>query len=198
MGDFGELVLVLGDIHIPNRRTAIPEEFKSLLLPGKMQHVLCTGNLCSKGMEDYLRTLANSVHITKGDMDTGYGLKELPETKVVKIGDFTIGLTHGHQVVPWGDPESLANLQRQLDVDILITGHTHKQSVYEFEGKYIVNPGSVTGAYSGNSSNITPSFVLMAIKNSKVVTFVYELKNGKVAVSSSQFSKGEAVTTTSA
>ncbi len=52
------------------------------------------------------------------------------------------------QVVPWGDPESLANLQRQLDVDILITGHTHKHEVFEYEKKYIINPGSATGAYS--------------------------------------------------
>jgi hypothetical protein len=43
-----------------------------------MQHVLCTGNLCSKTMEDYLRTLANSVHIVKGDLDTASGLPPLP------------------------------------------------------------------------------------------------------------------------
>lgn len=55
---------------------------------------------------------------------------------------------HPPQVVPWGDPESLANLQRQLDVDILITGHTHKHEVFEYEKKYIINPGSATGAYS--------------------------------------------------
>lgn len=49
-----------------------------------------------------------------------------PDQKVVTVGNFKIGLTHGHQVVPWGDIESLALIQRQLDVDILITGHTHK------------------------------------------------------------------------
>jgi predicted phosphodiesterase len=96
------------------------------------------------------------------------GLSELPEQKVLQIGSFTLGLTHGHQVVPWGDPESLAALQRQLDVDILITGHTHKTEVYEYEKKYIINPGSATGAYSATSSGVVPSFVLMAIKGSKV------------------------------
>jgi hypothetical protein len=30
------------------------------------------------------------------------------------------------QVVPWGDKEALAILQRQLGVDILVTGHTHE------------------------------------------------------------------------
>ena len=49
-----------------------------------------------------------------------------PDQKVVTVGNFRMGLTHGHQVVPWGDIESLALIQRQLDVDILITGHTHK------------------------------------------------------------------------
>lgn len=44
-----------------------------LQVPGKMQHVLCTGNVCSKSTEEYLRTLANSVHIVRGDMDVQTG-----------------------------------------------------------------------------------------------------------------------------
>lgn len=43
MAEFGELVLVLGDMHIPHRAAAIPEKFKRMLVPNKMQHVLCTG-----------------------------------------------------------------------------------------------------------------------------------------------------------
>ena len=27
---------------------------------------------------------------------------------MVTVGQFKIGICHGHQVVPWGDPESLA------------------------------------------------------------------------------------------
>eukprot|EP01006_Ploeotia_vitrea_P004112 TRINITY_DN11386_c0_g1_i2.p1 TRINITY_DN11386_c0_g1~~TRINITY_DN11386_c0_g1_i2.p1 ORF type:complete len:192 (-),score=82.07 TRINITY_DN11386_c0_g1_i2:220-750(-) len=158
--DFGELVLVLGDIHIPHRQANLPEQFKDLLVPGKMQHVLCTGNLCSKAMDDYLHQLANNVHIVRGDMDD----KTYPETKIIQIGHFKIGLCHGHQIVPWGDPESLANLQRKMGVDILITGHTHKNEVYEYEKKYIINPGSITGAYSSKSTDVVPSFVLMAVK----------------------------------
>lgn len=186
MADFGELVLVLGDLHIPHRVERIPEQFKQLLVPGKMQHVLCTGNVCSKSMNDYLHTLANSVHIVRGDLDEG---DQYPDTKVVQIGEFSIGLCHGHQVVPWGDPESLANLQRKLDVDILVTGHTHKNEVFEYERKYIINPGSVSGAYSPYTSSVTPSFILMAVKANKVVTYVYELNGKDVSVSKSEFTK---------
>lgn len=70
-----------------------------------------------------------------------------PEQKVVTVGQFRIGLVHGHQIVPWGDVESLAMLQRQLDVDILISGHTHKFDAFEHEQKFYINPGSATGAY---------------------------------------------------
>ena len=50
--------------------------------------------------------------------------------------------------MPWGDRESLGMLQRQLDVDILITGHTHKFDTFEMDNKFFINPGSATGAYS--------------------------------------------------
>ena len=44
---------------------------------------------------------------------------------MVTIGGLRVGVCHGHQVVPWGDREALAILQRRLDCDILVTGHTH-------------------------------------------------------------------------
>lgn len=67
---------------------------------------------------------------------------------MVTVGQFRIGLCHGHQVVPRGEPDSLALIQRQLDVDILISGHTHKFEAYEQENKFYINPGSATGAYN--------------------------------------------------
>ena len=67
---------------------------------------------------------------------------------MVTVGSFRIGLCHGHQVVPWGDTDSLAMVQRQLDVDILISGHTHRFDAFEHENKFYINPGSITGAYS--------------------------------------------------
>ena len=42
------LVLVLGDLHIPHRTNTLPAQFKKLLVPGRIQHILCTGNLCTK------------------------------------------------------------------------------------------------------------------------------------------------------
>lgn len=64
-----QLVLVLGDLHIPHRCSSLPAKFKKLLVPGRIQHILCTGNLCTKESYDYLKTLASDVHVVRGDFD---------------------------------------------------------------------------------------------------------------------------------
>lgn len=107
--------------------------------------VLCTGNLVTKEQYDQLKALAPNVHVVRGAFDED--ALSFPDTKVIQIGQFKIGLTHGHQIVPWGDAHSLAVKRRELDVDILITGHTHRNEVNEYEGKWFINPGSITGAY---------------------------------------------------
>lgn len=186
------LVLALGDLHVPHRAPDLPAKFKSMLVPGKIQHIICTGNLCIKEVHDYLKTLCPDLHITRGEYDeeTRY-----PETKTLTIGQFKLGLCHGHQVVPWGDLDSLAMLQRQLDVDILVTGHTHQFTAYKHEGGVVINPGSATGAYSSITYDVNPSFVLMDIDGLRVVVYVYELIDGEVKVDKIDFKK---TTTTTA
>lgn len=180
------LVLVLGDLHIPHRCANLPAKFKKLLVPGRIHHILCTGNLCTKETYDYLKTLANDVHIVRGEFDENLSY---PEQKVVTVGQFRIGLSHGHQVVPRGDPEALALIQRQLDVDILISGHTYKFEAYEHGNKFYINPGSATGAFNPLDVNVIPSFVLMDIQSSTVVTYVYQLIGDEVKVERIEYKK---------
>ena len=49
--------------------------------------------------------------------------------------------------------------------------------------------GSITGAFSASTPNVNPSFILLAVQGIKVVCYVYELKNGEVDVSKTEFSK---------
>jgi vacuolar protein sorting-associated protein 29 len=140
------LVLVLGDLHLPHRSQGLPAKFKRLLVPGRIQHILCTGNpdshsnfnfnlilmikrslgnLCTKESYDYLKTLASDVHVVRGDFDENnawpgkprfmvqlsscinMSIFYYPEQKVVSVGQFKIGLCHGHQIIPWGDAEGI-------------------------------------------------------------------------------------------
>ena len=115
------LVLVIGDLHIPHRVHDLPLKFKKLLVPGKIQQILCTGNVCDKETYDYLRTISPDVHVVKGDYDeSGF-----PLSVTVVHNSIKIGVMHGHQCIPTGDLDSLSALARQMDVDVLISGHTH-------------------------------------------------------------------------
>lgn len=139
-------------------------------------------------------------------------IDQLPETKVVTIGGFRIGICHGHQIAPVGEVESLSTVLRTLDVDILVTGHTHRTSIAEFDGKCYINPGSLTGAYTpfarvtiptpveGSDavptlptlSPILPSFMLMNITDVKIDFFLYELTTeGKLRISKSSHVKSK-------
>ncbi|KIH65723.1 phosphodiesterase family protein [Ancylostoma duodenale] len=93
-----------------------------------------------------LISLSSDVHVVRGDFDDE-SLK-YPDTKVVTVGQFRLGLIHGHQIIPWGDEAMLEQLARQLDVDVLVSGHSHECSVRESGGRFYVNPGSATGAFS--------------------------------------------------
>ncbi|RYG50320.1 YfcE family phosphodiesterase, partial [archaeon] len=276
-----QLVLVVGDMHIPHRAVDIADQFKKILVraharrrarvswqaahvstcactcvctcacalacvlvcvtcegwvqvPNKVQHVLCTGNMVTSEQLDYLRTLAPRVHVVRGDFDEdgtacavvvnggapadAYAhtatrcaaaavpfhtalrrsaprrADTLPETKVVSVGEFKIGLCHGHQLAPVGEPQSLALLRRQLDVDVLVTGATHRNSILEYDGHCFVNPGSITGAYNPSTDigEITPSFMLMSIQEAKIEFFLYEISAaGKLKVTRSSYTKPE-------
>jgi vacuolar protein sorting-associated protein 29 len=138
---------------------------------------------------EWLENLASAksqMHAVRGDFDE---MATLPETKVVQIGNFRFGLIHGHQVVPWGDLEALAAVQRQLDVDILISGHTHQNYIETYDGKYFINPGSATGAYSCMNSQPKPSFMLIAVQGDEIVAFIYELINDEINVQRIEIAK---------
>ena len=74
-----------------------------------------------------------------------------------------IGLTHGAQISPRGEQEQLENLAIKRNYNILISGHTHKEEIFLTEkGVLLLNPGSVTGAWSFVASRL-PSFIELKI-----------------------------------
>lgn len=183
-----ELVLVVGDMYIPDRCPDIHEQFKNILIPNKLQYVLSLGNNGSRESYDWLKSLSNNFHTVKGEHDEN---SNAAETKVIQIGDFKIGMIHGHQVIPWGDQEALANIQRQLACDILLSGQTHMNSVTIYDSKYFINPGSISGAFSQITADPIPSFVLMVIQGDYAIVYLYELndKSKKFDVSKLEFTK---------
>ncbi|KAF8345015.1 Metallo-dependent phosphatase [Amanita rubescens] len=181
------LVLTIGDLHIPHRTHDLPSKFKKLLLPGKIQQILCTGNVCDKETYDYLRTVSPDVHVVRGDYDETLAF---PLSTTITHGPIRIGIIHGHQVIPNGDLDSLSSIARQMDVDVLVSGHTHAFQAVEYDHRFFVNPGSATGAWTGAyPTDPTPSFALLDIQGPIVVTYVYQLIDGEVRVEKIEWRK---------
>lgn len=184
-----DLVLVVSDMFVPSRSPDIPEQFKAILTPNRMQHVLSLGNIGSVESYDWLKSLSNDFHCVKGDYDEG----DLPEKKVVQIGEFKIGMIHGHQVLPWGSIDALSSIQRELGCDILLSGHTHMFDLKNKDGKFFLNPGSISGSFSSVCPSPSPSFILMVLTGEEATIYVYALnegKKGKFEVSKIEFNKG--------
>lgn len=110
----------------------------------------------------------------KGDFDVE--APQLALSKVVTHGSLRIGFTHGHTIIPPGDADALLIAARQMDVDVLLWGGTHRFEAYELEGKFFVNPGSATGAMGvgwgwEKQEEPVPSFVLMDVSHSVLGAF---------------------------
>ena len=183
-----ELVLVVGDMFVPQRSQDIDPQFKTILIPNKLQHVLSLGNIGSHESYDWLRSLSNDFHSVKGDFDEG----DMPDKKVVTIGEFKIGLVHGHQILPWGNVESLSSVQRELDCDILLSGNTHQTNVTVLDNKLYINPGSISGVFSNVVADPSPSFVLMVLQGTEAIIYVYVLndRTQKFDVNKIEYTKG--------
>ncbi|GAQ41394.1 vacuolar protein sorting 29 [Aspergillus niger] len=153
-------------------------QFRKLLTPGKIGQILCLGNLTDRSTFEFLRQVAPDLQLVKGDFDVDS--PNLPLSKVVTHGSLRIGFTHGHTIIPPGDADALLIAARQMDVDILLWGGTHRFEAFELEGRFFINPGSATGAmstgYWPEGEEPTPSFCLMDIQGDVLVLYVYQLK----------------------
>lgn len=111
---------------------------------------------CTKSISffDFLKGVSANVINVRGEFDnstiqTSNGsTEEIPLNTIITQGAFRIGCCNGYTLVPKNDPLSLLTLARQLDVDILLWGGTHNVEAYTLEGKFFINPGSCTGAFS--------------------------------------------------
>ena len=167
------IILVIGDFHIPTRRLSLPDPFKELLKPGKVHRIFCTGNLCAQATMDWLKSLCKEVICVSGDCDEKF--VDVKESVTVKIGEYTFGIIHGHQVMPWGDPERLAAIAREMGVNVLISGQTHLPLTATYEGRLFLNPGSATGAYSCTHTHSTPAFMVLDVRKEQMTVYQYEL-----------------------
>lgn len=86
---------------------------------------------------------------------------------------------HGHQLVPWGSADQLLSLQREHDVDVIVTGNSKISGYRNINGLHVINPGSVTGLCDRTGRATQPSFALLKLaKDGRLFVYFYRYKEG--------------------
>lgn len=133
-------IAILGDTHIRNFKdlpTQMIEEIED------SDWVIHVGDYVSLDVLDGLRKLkGENFKGVYGNADPKYIMEQVPSTDVFKISDKKIGITHPAR----GGPSEIIEAQvltefNNVNVDIIIYGHTHEAKISQ-EGKtWLINPG---------------------------------------------------------
>jgi hypothetical protein len=133
-------IAVLSDTHLDDSvdaHTFLLDLIEDVLAPVDM--ILHAGDLVAP---DLLSAFDGyPVHAVRGNMDPA--APGVPTKKIIKIGNYTIGMIHG-----WGPPEGIeerAHAEFSLvSLDCLVYGHSHIPACHRRDGVLFFNPGSAT------------------------------------------------------
>lgn len=131
------LIGLISDTHISDRAKVLPQKVMEAF--SEVELILHAGDLTSPKVIEELETIAPVMAI-QGNMDRVNGI-DLPKAKVIEAEGLKIGLIHG-EVYPRADSSQLLYLAKELNVDILVSGHSHQPKIEQKDGILLLNPGS--------------------------------------------------------
>ncbi len=169
------LIGVISDTHIPMRSSVIPDEVFNVFKDVEL--ILHAGDIETKDVIEQLEEIAPTIAVC-GNCDPYVGYNE---NEIIEIEGVTIGLTHG-VVYPKGDTQQLYYKAKELEVDVLVSGHTHQPLIEQIDDVLLLNPGSPT------QPRLTdPTVMLLEINDGKIEAEI--IKIGSPTCKSLDFSQ---------
>lgn len=166
-------IAVVSDSHIPQREDEIPEEFWEFIENSDV--TVHAGDFTAKETYNALEEYSDEFYAVKGNCDF-FQDPELPQSEKFEIKGHKIGVYHGTGIQPRGHKPTLQKIaKKDLEVDILIHGHTHIQDVEKTEDLLLINPGSSTGAGGGTANPSNPQMITLQINNQNLIVKKIEL-----------------------
>lgn len=158
-------VLLLGDFHVPNIAAEPPEEIYDVVEESDV--VICTGDLGDDRILDELMLRSDKFYAVGGEDD----YIDLPEQDVFEIEGIRFGLLHGDKLDEFeGEDEidQMIDYGDMINVEFLVTGHTHQPFKTEREGLVLLNPGSVTGVTPEKELGGKSTYLMLHIDDGNV------------------------------
>jgi len=187
-------LLAIGDSHLPRRAKSVPDQIikklEQLVEIEKFDYTFFTGDVVNapKFMNFLNLITKRNLFVVIGNMDYYGGNRVAPIYQSLNISmenndNLMVGLTHGHQASPRGDRSQLELIAIEKSFNILISGHTHKEEIFLQKDILLLNPGSVTGAWSFVASG-NPSFITLSVIEKtgeiNVVLYQYDIRIAKL------------------
>ncbi|MHC1726770.1 MAG: metallophosphoesterase family protein [Syntrophobacteraceae bacterium] len=140
-------IVVMSDTHL----SRVTDEFRCLCSEfcDNADMVIHLGDWERVEMLNYLEQYR--LEAVSGNMDDHAVQDRLPAIKVIRVGNFRLGLTHG-----WGSPNGIRQRIRKefTGVDTILFGHTHQPLMVREDGLLWFNPGSVYLGRGGSRRSI--------------------------------------------
>ncbi len=97
--------------------------------------------------------------------NSDFMIEDVPAEKVLEVGGKRIFITHGHRYSVKWDYEKLYRKAEEMNVDLLLFGHTHVADLIERGSYCILNPGSTSDPRDDSNE----SYAIIEIDNGKIV-----------------------------
>ena len=107
--------------------------------------IIHAGDVGNSDVLSSLQSLAPVVAV-RGNMDDSEGLRELPATETVEVGDMLLYVIH--------DVHKLDIAPLEAGFVAVIFGHSHRPSVVEHKGVLFLNPGSAAQPRHNSSASV--------------------------------------------
>ena len=139
---------VISDTHLGKSNAGLKKLMDTLFSDAEL--ILHAGDIVEpEVLEAFSGKELVAVH---GNMDIAEIKKGLPDKRLLTVGRFKIGLTHG-----WGAPMGIEKKVRSVfdDVDAIVFGHTHKPCNRIIDGVLFFNPGAYSGGmFRGGAGSV--------------------------------------------
>ncbi|MDR3222826.1 MAG: YfcE family phosphodiesterase [Methanobrevibacter sp.] len=171
------LIGLISDTHVGDKVESLPANLSTYFKDVEL--ILHAGDLTSLKVIEELEKIAPTKAV-QGNMDRFYGV-DLPVSHVETVEGVKIGVKHG-EVNPKGDTQQLEYIARELEVDVLVSGHSHQPLIEQANDILLINPGSPTKPLLTD-----PTVMLMTVEDGEVDVEI--IKIGPPTCSSLNFKK---------
>ncbi len=176
------MIAVISDSHVPDRSPGIPQELQEIL--EKADEVIHCGDFETEEFYQKLDREYGLLAAVRGNCD----FFDLPQSQIVEFGDLDVGVYHGTGINPRGHKPTLADIaENKLEVDVLLSGHTHHQRAVRHEGSILLNPGSCTGVGGGSARRGSPEMMTLELDDGTLEVELIVLDDGELLKEEKEF-----------